>query len=117
GGQEAHEDGRPGRGPAGGVHRGLVLRRLQGQGQEVASMPSALPLGDPAPADGLLPAAATEDASTRDFYVHIPFCAVRCGYCDFNTYTAHELGSGSSQDTYAAAASAELEFGARVLRT
>lgn len=82
-------------------------------------MPSVLPLGDPAPADGLLPASTIEGATERDFciYVHIPFCAVRCGYCDFNTYTAHELGSGSSQDTYAAAASAELEFGAGVLRT
>jgi len=28
------------------------------------------------------------------FYVHVPFCTVRCGYCDFNTYTAEELGSG-----------------------
>lgn len=81
-------------------------------------MPSALPLGDPAPADGLLPASTIDGATERDFciYVHIPFCAVRCGYCDFNTYTAHELGSGSSQDTYAAAASAELEFGGGVLR-
>ncbi|MFC4334535.1 radical SAM family heme chaperone HemW [Salininema proteolyticum] len=26
------------------------------------------------------------------FYVHVPFCASRCGYCDFNTYTASELG-------------------------
>ncbi len=34
-------------------------------------------------------------------YVHIPFCAVRCGYCDFNTYTATELGGGASQDAYA----------------
>lgn len=24
-------------------------------------------------------------------YVHVPFCASRCGYCDFNTYTAAEL--------------------------
>lgn len=24
-------------------------------------------------------------------YVHVPFCASRCGYCDFNTYTAQEL--------------------------
>jgi putative oxygen-independent coproporphyrinogen III oxidase len=27
-------------------------------------------------------------------YVHVPFCASRCGYCDFNTYTAQELGPG-----------------------
>ncbi|SLF31780.1 Probable oxygen-independent coproporphyrinogen III oxidase HemN [Mycobacteroides abscessus subsp. bolletii] len=29
-------------------------------------------------------------------YVHVPFCATRCGYCDFNTYTADELGEGTS---------------------
>lgn len=35
------------------------------------------------------------------FYVHVPFCATRCGYCDFNTYTAEELGAGVSRSTYA----------------
>ena len=34
-------------------------------------------------------------------YVHVPFCATRCGYCDFNTYTATELGGGASQTAYA----------------
>ncbi|MDQ0756360.1 radical SAM family heme chaperone HemW [Arthrobacter sp. B3I4] len=80
-------------------------------------MPSALPLGDPAPSDGLLPAQALEGAGGRAFglYVHIPFCAVRCGYCDFNTYTATELGGGASQDAYADTAVAEVEFAARAL--
>ena len=57
-------------------------------------MPSALPDGEPAPADGSLPAAALARLGTRPFgfYVHVPFCTVRCGYCDFNTYTAAELG-------------------------
>ena len=75
-------------------------------------MPSALPLGDPAPPDGLLPAQALEGAAGRAFglYVHIPFCAVRCGYCDFNTYTATELGGGASQDAYASTAIAEIDF-------
>ena len=42
-------------------------------------------------------------------YVHVPFCAVRCGYCDFNTYTATELGGGGSQAAYAGHAVAEVE--------
>ncbi len=43
------------------------------------------------------------------FYVHVPFCSVRCGYCDFNTYTAIELGGGGSQREYAGWAIAEVE--------
>lgn len=80
-------------------------------------MPSVLPEGDPAPADGLLPAQVLDGAAARNFglYVHIPFCAVRCGYCDFNTYTATELGSGASQDQYAGTAMAELDLAAKVL--
>ena len=80
--------------------------------------PSALPLGDPAPADGLLPAQAADGAAERNFglYVHIPFCSVRCGYCDFNTYTATELGSGASQDAYAGTAAREVVFAADALR-
>jgi oxygen-independent coproporphyrinogen-3 oxidase len=52
-------------------------------------------------------------------YLHVPFCAVRCGYCDFNTYTLTELGDGhtpgASIDTFADAALAELDIAARVL--
>ena len=43
-------------------------------------------------------------------YVHVPFCAVRCGYCDFNTYTATELGGGGSQREYAANAMREMDL-------
>ena len=53
------------------------------------------------------------------FYVHVPFCSVRCGYCDFNTYTAEELGGGSvrgaSRSTYAEAAIAEVRRARRSL--
>ncbi|WP_413353415.1 radical SAM family heme chaperone HemW [Microbacterium sp. 1P06AB] len=64
-------------------------------------MGSALPLGDPAPADGALPRDVPVDPDV-DFgvYLHVPFCRVRCGYCDFNTYTATEL-RGARQDAYA----------------
>ncbi|MDN3904482.1 radical SAM family heme chaperone HemW [Arthrobacter sp. YD2] len=80
--------------------------------------PSALPLGDPAPADGLLPAQAADGAADRNFglYVHIPFCSVRCGYCDFNTYTATELGGGASQAAYAGTAEREVVFAAGAMR-
>jgi len=75
------------------------------------------PDGDPAPADGLLPASAAVGSPERAFgvYLHVPFCAVRCGYCDFNTYTAKELGGGASQAAYAATAVQELDFAAKVL--
>ena len=81
-------------------------------------MPSVLPLGEPAPSDGLLPPQAAVGAAHRAFglYVHIPFCAVRCGYCDFNTYTATELGGGASQDAYASTAVSEVDFASTVLR-
>ena len=81
-------------------------------------MPSALPDGDPAPADGSLPESALDALSGASFgfYVHVPFCRVRCGYCDFNTYTIPELGlHGASVDSYAEAAIAELDLAATVL--
>ena len=82
-------------------------------------MPSTPPEADPAPADGRLPASALDGFGGRPFslYVHVPFCASRCGYCDFNTYTAAELGAapGASQDAYVAAAAAELDLARKVL--
>src|SRR3954447_26045211 len=80
-------------------------------------MPSTLPDGEPAPADGSLPAQALEGAATRPLgiYLHVPFCATRCGYCDFNTYTATELGGGASQATYVDTALQELELARKVL--
>jgi putative oxygen-independent coproporphyrinogen III oxidase len=77
-----------------------------------------LPLGDPAPADGRLPASVLNGADDRAFgvYVHVPFCRVRCGYCDFNTYTAGELRGTNSAD-YAAHATAEIRMARRVLET
>lgn len=48
-------------------------------------------------------------------YVHVPFCSVRCGYCDFNTYTAAELGGGASQVAYASTALREVELATKTL--
>ncbi|MGZ4610566.1 MAG: radical SAM family heme chaperone HemW, partial [Actinomycetes bacterium] len=80
-------------------------------------MPSTLPDGEPAPADGELPASSYDGLGSRPFgfYLHVPFCATRCGYCDFNTYTATELGGGASQASYAATAAAEVRLARRVL--
>lgn len=79
--------------------------------------PSVLPLGDPAPADGALPATTAVGAESRNFgvYVHVPFCRVRCGYCDFNTYTSDEL-RGTKRADYADQAIAEIALAERVLR-
>lgn len=41
-------------------------------------------------------------------YVHVPFCATRCGYCDFNTYTAGELGTSASPQSWLEALRGEL---------
>ena len=80
-------------------------------------MPSVLPDGEAVPADGGLPPAALEGLGARGFgiYVHVPFCASRCGYCDFNTYTATELGGGGAQAGYAQTVVAEIALAARVL--
>jgi putative oxygen-independent coproporphyrinogen III oxidase len=80
-------------------------------------VPSTLPEGDVAPADGALPGPAIAEAAGRPFgfYLHVPFCAARCGYCDFNTYTATELGGGGSQASYARTAVEEVRLARRVL--
>ena len=38
---------------------------------------------------------------TFEIYIHVPFCLRRCGYCDFNTYTAVDMGAGASRGNYA----------------
>jgi putative oxygen-independent coproporphyrinogen III oxidase len=76
-------------------------------------MGAALPIGEPAPRDGSLPV-ATDDATTFGVYLHVPFCRVRCGYCDFNTYTAGEL-RGARQDQYADTLLREVDLARGVL--
>lgn len=80
-------------------------------------MSPSLPEGDEAPLDGALPTSARDGADGRAFgvYLHVPFCTVRCGYCDFNTYTATELGGGASQASYASTALGEIALAGRVL--
>lgn len=84
-------------------------------------MPSVLPDGEPVPDDGALPPHALEGAGERSlgFYLHVPYCATRCGYCDFNTYTASELrGTGgvlASRDNYADQVVEEIRLARKVL--
>ncbi|MFI0719815.1 radical SAM family heme chaperone HemW [Streptomyces sp. NPDC021224] len=84
-------------------------------------MPSVLPDGEPVPRDGALPAQALARAAARPlgFYLHVPYCATRCGYCDFNTYTATELrGSGgalASRENYADVLIDEIRLARKVL--
>ena len=83
----------------------------------MVDVPSALPDGDPVPADGSLPPSAYAGAAGRalSLYLHVPFCATRCGYCDFNTYTAGELGTAASPASWLVAAQREIDVAARVL--
>ncbi|WP_324276869.1 coproporphyrinogen-III oxidase family protein [Blastococcus brunescens] len=74
-----------------------------------------VPAGAPGP--DALPDSAREHLATTPFglYVHVPFCATRCGYCDFNTYTSDELGPGANRAEYAGTAIAELRRAAATL--
>src|SRR5215212_12155063 len=77
-------------------------------------MSPRLPDGAPAPVDGALPAPALAGLGSRPFgvYVHVPFCASRCGYCDFNTYVP---GEGVRREGFVDAVLAEWALAGRAL--
>src|SRR6478609_6747070 len=58
-----------------------------------------------------LPGLSPTPGRAFGIYVHVPFCATRCGYCDFNTYTPAELG-GTNPDSWLTALRAELALAA-----
>ena len=80
-------------------------------------MPPALPSGDPAPASGELPASALVGLGERAFgvYIHVPYCRVRCGYCDFNTYAVGTAEVSGGTAGYADLVKQELALAQRVL--
>src|ERR1700752_1693489 len=63
-----------------------------------------------------LPALVRTPGRKSGVYVHVPFCATRCGYCDFNTYTPGEL-HGDDPEGWLAAVRAELRLAAEHLGT
>ena len=80
-------------------------------------MAAPLPLGDKPPENGLFSASEIIGSESRSFhaYVHIPFCTVKCGYCDFNTYTSSELGTLKQSD-FAATLVGEIGLSASILQ-
>ncbi|GHP18909.1 coproporphyrinogen III oxidase [Rhodococcus sp. NKCM2511] len=66
-----------------------------------------------------LPSGAFAGVGERAFgiYVHVPFCATRCGYCDFNTYTAGELGTSASPQSWLEGLRRELDAAANLIGT
>ncbi len=87
------------------------------QADILGSVPGIPPDGNPAPADGSLPPAAADSFGAHPFgvYVHVPFCRTRCGYCDFNTYTAAELGGGADRAAYDTLVGHEIALARTVL--
>ena len=83
-------------------------------------MSPAQPVGSPLPGMGELPQQAVAPApngSERPFsvYLHVPYCRVRCGYCDFNTYTNLTMGQGASAEDFVGTLAGELRAARRVM--
>ncbi|PTR43431.1 oxygen-independent coproporphyrinogen-3 oxidase [Rhodococcus sp. OK611] len=72
---------------------------------------------EPVAAAFALPDHALAGVGSRPFgiYIHVPFCATRCGYCDFNTYTAGELGTSASPQSWLEGLRRELDAAAAML--
>lgn len=69
----------------------------------------------PPPQETLVAAMAAGKEQPASAYIHVPFCQVRCGYCDFNTYTA-QFGPGANHSTFAQSILQEIAWAQQVLR-
>ncbi|WP_122820304.1 radical SAM family heme chaperone HemW [Varibaculum vaginae] len=58
--------------------------------------------------------ALDQQATGFTVYIHVPFCRVRCGYCDFNTYV-NGFGAGADRESYHDSACKELALAAKFL--
>lgn len=54
-------------------------------------------------------------SSAFGIYIHVPFCSVRCGYCDFNTYTPNELEQADAIDLWAQALISEISYSLEIV--
>ncbi|AYD89956.1 coproporphyrinogen III oxidase [Actinomyces sp. 2119] len=75
------------------------------------SQPQGAPLSGPRTLPPQVRSALPAGDGPRPFsvYLHVPYCRVRCGYCDFNTYTNLSMGAGASAADYVGTVAVELE--------
>lgn len=79
-------------------------------------MSPQLPDGIAWPNDGYLdPQLVGTPSKNLALYIHVPFCTVRCGYCDFNTYTVG-FGQGADTASYHHSVEKEVKLAANRLR-
>jgi oxygen-independent coproporphyrinogen-3 oxidase len=91
-------------------HKSLELVGGEGaSGRDELSYPARIrrPCPSAHPVIEVLEEAMADRERPLGIYIHVPFCAARCGYCDFNTYVARSPGV---QEEFVAAALLELRM-------
>ncbi|WP_172120757.1 radical SAM family heme chaperone HemW [Actinomyces faecalis] len=64
---------------------------------------------------GRRPGGSQAESVPFSVYLHVPYCRVRCGYCDFNTYTNLDMGGGASATDYVSTLAGELGLAAAAM--